>query len=951
MKHTLIFGICLLVAQGLFGQKLDTTDTRNPDPLLPTEPIYIFNDDNVPVDRSVRLMLGDPAGVTERPSLRLSTLCPPASASGIMHVIPTFGQSSLRFTNTELPFNDGIRIDLDDGTNDPNPGIRMTAGGKLYVSSGEDRILRFSGEGTAPENGMKIALVDESNPISGPEIQLLPSLLPDFQNGVVRILESSHGLNIGTVDLGLLPLGVCVTSWGETYLENSGIYLGEGRMHVIPSLGGPHLSFESQSSIGEDGLTLNFVCPDDPFEENPMIIFHRTFLDDQKDIRLAPEGNSSIRFHNVTTPSFQGMAMEYHDPAELTGPGTTIRVVARNLPVHQGGLIHFSPTAAQDYLQIENNGTETGDGIRLQVVDGTGISAGAPCLELGGDDDPQVVNIHPRNDRSPLSISDPGLIGMEGILLELRQSPLLLEPGPGLFFADIDCSDPGADCVEGVCDKGVCINASPGRPGVIFHNPTGGSVELSLMNSFTSADILPVICTSVGPALRFEQPNPSDPAGSGRVLIRTGIHDGLAIQPAGLLVLGNDGPSGQDGVTMSLSHHTSPLLVSSLRHTVLPEHSLRFEGSPLLVFDPGQGLSAELQFDQPNRLIFEAYKDGADHITRVIDPSAHTMSCSDVSSVSHANGSLSCTSEMSGSKCTQSYADGSAIMECDYEPSTRTMSCTNSDTRRHTSSGGMQCATFHNDGPTSRSVTEVVVDETTLESMATVFTPGEHKIQHNNTGLRLFTHPSQLTCEYDSRGLLFGQVVSEQYGDNLTGSSVRLLYDPNANLILGSGFAAPSVVLNDGLGGPAHLLVSGDLHVDGQLSKLAGTFRIDHPQDPDNKYLQHSFVESPDMMNIYNGNVVTGADGYATVELPGYFESLNIEFRYQLTVIGKFAQAIVKEKISNQKFVIQTDQPGVEVSWQVTGIRNDTYARDNRVQVEVDKADQRGTRLYTPDAK
>ena len=46
----------------------------------------------------------------------------------------------------------------------------------------------------------------------------------------------------------------------------------------------------------------------------------------------------------------------------------------------------------------------------------------------------------------------------------------------------------------------------------------------------------------------------------------------------------------------------------------------------------------------------------------------------------------------------------------------------------------------------------------------------------------------------------------------------------------------------------------GDVDVDGNLSKAGGSFKIDHPLDPANKYLYHSFVESPDMMNIYNGN-------------------------------------------------------------------------------------------------
>ena len=131
--------------------------------------------------------------------------------------------------------------------------------------------------------------------------------------------------------------------------------------------------------------------------------------------------------------------------------------------------------------------------------------------------------------------------------------------------------------------------------------------------------------------------------------------------------------------------------------------------------------------------------------------------------------------------------------------------------------------------------------------------------------------------------------------------------------------------------------LQGDLDVLGSLSKQSGTFKIDHPLDPENKWLYHSFVESPDMMNIYNGNVVTDAEGNATVELPAYFEALNIEFRYQLTVIGQFAQVIVSEKVTGNQFSIKSDKPNVEVSWQVTGIRNDGYARDNRVIPEVDK--------------
>jgi hypothetical protein len=140
---------------------------------------------------------------------------------------------------------------------------------------------------------------------------------------------------------------------------------------------------------------------------------------------------------------------------------------------------------------------------------------------------------------------------------------------------------------------------------------------------------------------------------------------------------------------------------------------------------------------------------------------------------------------------------------------------------------------------------------------------------------------------------------------------------------------------------------NGNVAIAGNLSKGSGTFKIDHPQDPENKYLYHSFVESPDMMNVYNGNITTDVDGNATVKLPAYFESLNKDFRYQLTVIGAFAQAIVASEVNENKFVIKTDKPNIKVSWQVTGIRKDPYAEQNRVVPEMEKpAKEKGKYLH-----
>jgi hypothetical protein len=139
----------------------------------------------------------------------------------------------------------------------------------------------------------------------------------------------------------------------------------------------------------------------------------------------------------------------------------------------------------------------------------------------------------------------------------------------------------------------------------------------------------------------------------------------------------------------------------------------------------------------------------------------------------------------------------------------------------------------------------------------------------------------------------------------------------------------------------------GNVEVVGSLSKGGGSFKIDHPLDPANKYLYHSFVESPDMMNIYNGNIVLDGNGEAIVQLPAWFETLNRDFRYQLTSIGGFAPVYIAQKVQNSTFKIAGGKAGMEVSWQVTGIRQDAWANAHRIPVEVDKPEsERGLYLY-----
>jgi hypothetical protein len=146
----------------------------------------------------------------------------------------------------------------------------------------------------------------------------------------------------------------------------------------------------------------------------------------------------------------------------------------------------------------------------------------------------------------------------------------------------------------------------------------------------------------------------------------------------------------------------------------------------------------------------------------------------------------------------------------------------------------------------------------------------------------------------------------------------------------------------------------GKVLVSGNLIKPAGSFKIDHPLDPANKYLSHSFVESPDMMNIYNGNVTTGDRGYATVELPDWFEALNRDFRYQLTVIdetdgAEFVQAKVVHGVKGNRFTIRTSKPETKVSWQVTGIRHDAWADTHRIPLEEEKKDKEAGKYLHPE--
>jgi hypothetical protein len=143
---------------------------------------------------------------------------------------------------------------------------------------------------------------------------------------------------------------------------------------------------------------------------------------------------------------------------------------------------------------------------------------------------------------------------------------------------------------------------------------------------------------------------------------------------------------------------------------------------------------------------------------------------------------------------------------------------------------------------------------------------------------------------------------------------------------------------------------AGDVNVTGTLTAAVKKFRIDDPIDPANKYLVHAAVESSEMKNIYDGTVVLDAHGTAIVALPAWFEAENGDFRYQLTAIGAPCPRLyIARKIAGNAFSIAGGTPGAEVSWQVTGVRRDPFARAHPLVVEQAKDARERAAYHRPE--
>ena len=156
--------------------------------------------------------------------------------------------------------------------------------------------------------------------------------------------------------------------------------------------------------------------------------------------------------------------------------------------------------------------------------------------------------------------------------------------------------------------------------------------------------------------------------------------------------------------------------------------------------------------------------------------------------------------------------------------------------------------------------------------------------------------------------------------------------------------AAGQGTTGDGLAGlfVGKVEITGDLNVMGTKN-----FKIDHPLDPENKYLVHAAIESAEVLNIYSGNARLDVNGEAVVQLPEWFQEINRDFRYSLTPIGAAGSGLyIAQEITNGRFQIAGGVAGVKVSWQVTGVRSDRALLIHPFRAEQDKpVRERGTYL------
>jgi len=119
------------------------------------------------------------------------------------------------------------------------------------------------------------------------------------------------------------------------------------------------------------------------------------------------------------------------------------------------------------------------------------------------------------------------------------------------------------------------------------------------------------------------------------------------------------------------------------------------------------------------------------------------------------------------------------------------------------------------------------------------------------------------------------------------------------------------------------------------FSQGTGIFTLDHPAGPLNRILNQYAVGSPELVLMYRGAAVLGADGRAEVTLPDYFEAMNRNPMVQVSGVGT-ANVYIASDVAGNRFVIG-GAPGAKVYWTVTGERKDLAADMTRIFTPVEQ--------------
>lgn len=173
--------------------------------------------------------------------------------------------------------------------------------------------------------------------------------------------------------------------------------------------------------------------------------------------------------------------------------------------------------------------------------------------------------------------------------------------------------------------------------------------------------------------------------------------------------------------------------------------------------------------------------------------------------------------------------------------------------------------------------------------------------------------------------------------------------------LISAGVLAPLSVLALTFTGPG-VSINGNATVVGALTKGSGSFIIDDPADPANTILYHSFVESPQPENIYDGIATLDKNGEVTIQLPEYFDALNGDVTYQFEALNQpMPNLYLKTLEHDNQFAIAGGVPGGQISWQVIGVRHDPFVLTHPAPVEVEKGPSqpldKGQCVWAPDCK